>query len=1206
MEWQSEWEEGGFQEPAALDLDVMHAGRQFEETDIEDDTTSSELAHTTPPICDRIEDSESCDQTDDEPVVEKSSSPEPSTDSSSQGGEASTPTKESELLKVDIDWTVPKPSDPWNHLMLWNRESPEYIQKLHRHLPSAQVPSKSSADASGIAVTQSVQTDSGYASNPSGASAAPKLQMGGVVGESHNIPSAAKSSEPIVVQKDEDAGESQTIYSDQSSEYASRTREYIWEFTNYLYQQLTCSQQIQLTSKNIEKATRLLPELLGGYATKMGQTSPIQMSRDIMYFVHKNRKLIAQSLKIIFEDDQMITTRGRDSEMMSTNDKIHLLWSKGSDNEDSLDPERDLTMVAEFDDNGNDDDDYPPGGDFSHYRDAILEDPSFNWLMQRFAIELNSSETEFAMEAIRRLILDILRDNGKRSRKRSPKPFKMTFDVNCDIPVFMRQQEYDEPAADVILKVLTLTGTIANVQALTSEQYLQQTWPTIGCYLLYTIQDALRGHDTAFPFRYSSTYTYADRTKIKVSIGKNTIRVEAIGTAYSIAEIGEQLGWLATTLWSAPNDSEFRFRHPEIAYCHVEAFQSSRDDEDEFQKAFRCRLEISQDEIMPNAPNNNGQCWHPLFNNPVIVKGYPISPRGSFLLGAGLELPFDVLITLAYTQYLTIFGNKTVAKGFSTALIPTMIHDDIIYWHFLFNESGSRIPYWDSRIQQGILVTPDQFRSARRHIVGWCANAQNKIGSPEANYDIDWSGLPQNSRGGLIFDEVRFSITAGYLLKVATTFKRGNGTTFKLGRKDRSPCGFVSDNYKSLIEHIDNHHHIVLYDVEEERAWLTDGLPGLLHLFRTSIRKDEKENHKNIHKQIKEAPPSTQGTMAAKMVLLDIENRLISLGVAKTDLTKKTTVTTINGESSKTSVDEKKEIQYTFEDRVEEIGLFLEKAIDQNALEITGGVLRGTSKCVLSGFDFLAVATRSKLNLRTKKIPDANYKRGWTDLVDHLEAITLFGNNFGDLIQPRVGSLPMPCTDHELKASLPSGGYLMAVCGDVLERIMEMNGSKRTIPRRLAGNLYWHNRGGWIQVISSENRSLGVTAANSINIGRDGAVVFGHRRRRFFQKFRNTGDDERISSLDEDTQSQTPSGVYISSEADSESSTTNQNQLHDIMCSGALDGAPLLRTGVSNLNNIVIDHQLPDVVISAPSYTSASSTTDGSALDIHQEEANRY
>lgn len=201
----------------------------------------------------------------------------------------------------------------------------------------------------------------------------------------------------------------------------------------------------------------------------------------------------------------MITTRGRDSEMMSTNDKIHLLWSKGSDNEDSLDPERDLTMVAEFDDNGNDDDDYPPGGDFSHYRDAILEDPSFNWLMQRFAIELNSSETEFAMEAIRRLILDILRDNGKRSRKRSPKPFKMTFDVNCDIPVFMRQQEYDEPAADVILKVLTLTGTIANVQALTSEQYLQQTWPTIGCYLLYTIQDALRGHDTAFPFRYSST-----------------------------------------------------------------------------------------------------------------------------------------------------------------------------------------------------------------------------------------------------------------------------------------------------------------------------------------------------------------------------------------------------------------------------------------------------------------------------------------------------------------------------------------------------------------------------------------------------------------------------------------------------------------------------------------------------------------------------
>ncbi|QYT04503.1 hypothetical protein H0G86_011407 [Trichoderma simmonsii] len=1157
MDWQSEWEEGGLQGPAISDLDVIHMGCQFEGTDIEDDTSSIELAHTTPPIRAQMEDSESCDQTDGRPVVEKSSSPESSTDSSGQGGEANTPTEELGLLNIDRDWTVPTASDPWTHLLLRNPESPEYIQKLYRHLPTAQVPSNSSAATSGIAAAHS---DSGYASNPKDApGATPKLQAEGAVLQSHNISSAANTS----------------VYSDQSSEDARRTQEYIWEFTKYLYQRING----QLTSRNIEKAMELLPKLLEAYAKKIGQMSLVQINREIMYFVYKYRKLIPQLLKVIFEDDQVVIEREPDAELMSTNDKINLLWSKGSDTDKPLDPEGDLDLVAKFDsDDENDNYDHLLEGDFSQYRDAIIEHPSFNWLIQRLTMELNISPTNsYAMMAIHQQIEEGLRDDDGISST-------VRFEVNCDILTFVQEQKYRESAADVIPNVVALTGTNAtNVQISSPEQYLLQVWPTIGCHLLETIQGALRVYDTAFPFRNSVAYTYADGTKIKVSIGERTIRVETIGTAYAIGEIGEQIGWLATTLrsgikrmsWDA--NSYISFCHPQIIGLQVKNNRNLHTEEDEPRKIFVCKVEVANDEVVPNLPSINGQCWMAMFNNPVVVKGYPINPRGEGLMPVtGLEISWNDLITFTQSLQYAIVGGKAVMKGFSQALIPTGVHDDIISWHYIVDESGARIPFGDPRIQQGMFVPPDLLGSARRHVLGWCTNAQNNIGSPNANYDIKGSGLSSGG-GGFTFEALEISLGVKNCASVTSTLRRGT--------KDMPICK-PPPLYRSLVQHV-GQHYFTLYDVEERRGFLSPGLAVLLHLLLASLRWGEIENPHDFYtdaiERLSKIPLSTQGTQAAKQILYDSANWDIKLHLDDTDK------------------------YHLFKDRVQNICHLLEAAIEKANRAMTQGALKNTPKNILGGFDFMDIAVCRPLKPIIEKLQIEDHSTGWTDLADSLGALPLFGNNFGDLVKPEAGSVTKSCPQCGSEPSLPSGKNYLAVCVDVLKEIHERNnGCKKTTPWHLIDDLCCHidktdfepcrcissNRRGSnhdrVQAISSKDSFLDTASANPNDIDGSGAVIFGHKRiahrwnkhigEIFIRNSQKTATIKKGSSPSDSIQLQvqimnTAVGVPPLSATQDGDSEANKSQLSDTVSSATPD--TFTSSGASGVdsNNTTIEQQ---------------------------------
>jgi len=94
-----------------------------------------------------------------------------------------------------------------------------------------------------------------------------------------------------------------------------------------------------------------------------------------------------------------------------------------------------------------------------------------------------------------------------------------------------------------------------------------------------------------------------------------------------------------------------------------------------------------------------GTCWHALFRSPVIVDGFPILARPEN--ERGLEIPLDMISTLAEAHFATVYDSTLILKGLCTMLVPTRQTKDSISWHFLFNENGNRIPYYAFRERCG-------------------------------------------------------------------------------------------------------------------------------------------------------------------------------------------------------------------------------------------------------------------------------------------------------------------------------------------------------------------------------------------------------------------------------------------------------------------------------------------------------------------------
>ncbi|EON64653.1 hypothetical protein W97_03886 [Coniosporium apollinis CBS 100218] len=482
----------------------------------------------------------------------------------------------------------------------------------------------------------------------------------------------------------------------------------------------------------------------------------------------------------------------------------------------------------------------------------------------------------------------------------------------------------------------------------------------------------------------------------------------------------------------------------------------------------------------------SGSCWHEMFRNPVITRGFRIPSRKED--HTGLEIPLNMMAGLVEAPRATTFDGELAIKGFCTMLVPTRRLDNVLYWHLLFNKDGSHISYLDDRVRairddsadnSGISSLVDM-----RHIVGWCSIVKHFTGAPDANYDIKWTGIDQ-AGPGCAFEKL--SITGGKFVNVGASFARGN--------KDTPLYLKRSSSYVEQLKFARGK-FAVFYDTAECRAWLTNGASALLHLVRASLRHDSLDRlNSNFLFRFEELRETdhVHGADAAIQVLADRHNMELEV-FPREDEVWTEEVIDANGKSSRET--KRKVTKVRFQDRVNDIYHIFEQIQEhQEILSGPGMPLRTTPRQQLEGFDFMDIVTGdSPLIPRVTNLKPSG--KGWVDFTRAIQAVTLLGRGFGDLIKPSDGSNRL-CASWNL---VPVGKNYLTACTSDLVEVLKRKGDIEAVPMKLA-----------------ENRILGLlnrmellylaTARGILGAGRTGVI---QKKRSYIQKKRSYQQKRRI------------------------------------------------------------------------------------------------
>lgn len=320
----------------------------------------------------------------------------------------------------------------------------------------------------------------------------------------------------------------------------------------------------------------------------------------------------------------------------------------------------------------------------------------------------------------------------------------------------------------------------------------------------------------------------------------------------------------------------------------------------------------------------------------------------------------------------------------------------------------------------------------------------------------------------------------------------------------------TKDDYINQLKWISKK-FVVLYDVEDKRAWLVDGICTLLHVVRTSLQNDLDDEFTGSScfqpGQLQEADQALTGKAAAIKVLCNRKNQNLKLH-SKLDEIHDEETTKKDGSSE--GATKTKKAYFCLKDRIQQIYHKLEQIITYQCQNDTedglGFEMKPTTREHLEGFDFMDVATDDDPLWRRVTTLKAR-GRGWIDFVRAIHAPTLFGRGFGEILKPFDES---SCTSW---SKVPKNLDYLAVCCSDLHEIFKRHGDMSTDPWRIINDIHWHCPGkafGPCKCVSSSLSTcdrIQVLVPNSFknfwgrsfrsppNFPGSGAVIFGSSRK---------------------------------------------------------------------------------------------------------------
>ncbi|RAL06067.1 uncharacterized protein BO80DRAFT_420377 [Aspergillus ibericus CBS 121593] len=516
--------------------------------------------------------------------------------------------------------------------------------------------------------------------------------------------------------------------------------------------------------------------------------------------------------------------------------------------------------------------------------------------------------------------------------------------------------------------LLTLSGTVDNAYATTCEQYIQLFWGEDGLAVLQAVKNHVMNNDLPLPqFEHLGVrYTFeAD------DCGRY---IDVQGTPRNLSIFFQLLSWLVCTF-------QVSQRGPLKAYRGVMRKPDS--------VGSRTYYSIER-EPRTIADHERGSCWLPLYQNSNLAHGYPVPPRTG---GIGLELSFDVLLTLGRIHYPLELPDGIILKGHSTMLIPTLISSpNCLQWHFIVSETPERYIEVD-RIPDGlkenmIELDVDTLKTYRA-FVGYCTRARVHMGTKHSQFDQICSSEARNARTTVRLER-----------EIAPTISLSGLGSFGAGIGSRVifPRGLIAsvENEEILLEDRllnSQRNPLLLYDVPNQTGFLVPELCAVLEIAHVwAARQADRDTLLSV---MPFAEVSHDGGQAAYNAI--VENRNLVLREAQAD-----------------------EKPYMFLTKLKEIFRFLEQRRElQRAYNSSIRMLESHS---IRGWELYDIAACRSSWEKQVRLP-LGKASCWRDIVhENQDTIVLFCQGMADAIQPEPGSvcgawIPLPRRENFLLAS---------------------------------------------------------------------------------------------------------------------------------------------------------------------------------------------
>lgn len=323
-------------------------------------------------------------------------------------------------------------------------------------------------------------------------------------------------------------------------------------------------------------------------------------------------------------------------------------------------------------------------------------------------------------------------------------PLQAFFVVDWNASEYLNKQ-YSKLSENSLATVNAITGSLNSATVTTTAEFLERRHPTVVLQALSKSTEAAPENNQAedlesYIVRMSSDYcrgVVAEDVVIKSRPGQTLVHIS--GNAYFVQSVVYQLSWIGSALRSSPTASIAQcspfFSHIGLAdpseNDNLAAYGFSRSTWDICGRiSFSVETAPDQDLLK----SQEGTCWHGLFRNQVVVRGFSHSNHGQL----GLSIPLHLMVERLGTSRATEIEGSLLIKSFSAILFPTRLVDDTMTWHLILNQDGSYISYLDQRIQrlqaaQSKKIMLADLSRATKHVLGWCAKATSRAGKRSDN-----------------------------------------------------------------------------------------------------------------------------------------------------------------------------------------------------------------------------------------------------------------------------------------------------------------------------------------------------------------------------------------------------------------------------------------------------------------------------------------